>query len=150
MPTDRRTKWLVKRSLLPLAILCLAACGKWEQESASLSPDGRVRAVVEHNGSGACCSDHSRLSLLDAKDGTLTDPGVAVEATNASIKARWTNDDLLVVEACGATKVAAKSRMLREPVVEPDGSMNEVRIEVITSPVILKSGASYCLKEAVT
>lgn len=100
--------------------------------------------MIEYKGSAACCSDHSRLSLVNATDGTLTDPGVAVEATNASIMARWASADLLVVEACGATEINAHSRMLREPVVNADGSINAVRVEVITSPIMFRNGASYC------
>lgn len=137
-------KIMLRLSLALAAAVCLSACGKWHQQSAYTSPDGRVSAVVEYKGSAACCSDHSRLRLVNASNGMLTDPSVAVEVTRASIKPHWVSDDLLIVEACGATNISAQSRLLREPVVNEDGSMNAVRVEVVTSPLVLVSGASFC------
>ena len=135
---------MLRQSLALIAAACLSACGKWDQQSAYTSPDGRVSAVVEYKGSAACCSDYSRLRLANASNGMLTDPGVAVEVTNASIKPHWVSEDLLIVEACGATNISAQSRSLREPVVNADGSMNALRVEVVTSRLVLVSGASFC------
>jgi hypothetical protein len=129
-----------------VVVLTLTACGKWEAESTTKSPSGRLDAVAEYKGSAACCSDHSRLSLQNREGGMLTDPGIAVEATNARLKAHWISDDDLIVEACNATQISVKSRTLREPVVNSDGSINAVRIEVVTAPNTERNGQTFCLE----
>jgi len=141
---------MLSRSLTFIALtLTLTACGKWQPESTSKSSDdGGLTAVIEYKGSAACCSDHSRLSLENGVGGALTDPGIAVEATNARLKAHWASESELVVEACGATQITANSRMLREPVVNADGSINAVRIEVITASNTQRNGQIYCVEPA--
>ena len=126
--------------------LLLSACGnRWEREEASISPDGKVQAVVEYKGSAACCSDHSRLKLVERSGGTFEEePGIVVEATNARLKAHWESKDRLIVEACGATAYEATSRVFRKGVLRPDGSEDAIRIDVISLPATERNGKSYC------
>ena len=57
-----------------VSLLLLTGCGpEWEREAVSRSPDGRLLAVVEYKGAAACCSDHSRLRLVEQTKGTLAE-----------------------------------------------------------------------------
>lgn len=134
------------KGLLTAALpLLLVGCTKWEPKHASPSPDGSMQALVEYKGSAACCSDHSRVSLLNREGGTIAEPGVVVEASNAAAtRPTWIGPNLLVVELCGATEVEAQSRVLRDPVIKGDGSTNEVRVEVVTAADTVRNGRQFC------
>jgi hypothetical protein len=127
--------------------LLLSGCGAdWERQTSTKSPDGKLQAVVEYNGSAACCSDHSRLRLLELAKGTLReeDPGIIVEVTRANLRPHWEGDDRLIVEACGATNYEVTARLYRKKITLSDGSENAVRIDVISIPNTSRNGTAYC------
>lgn len=128
------------------SLLLLTGCGaEWESEAASRSPDGRLLAVIEYKGSAACCSDHSRMRLLERTKGTLAEkPGIVVEVTRAKLRAHWESDDRLLVEACGATKYEATTRLYRQDVTRSDGSESALRLDVISIPDTQRNGKVYC------
>lgn len=125
----------------------LYGCGSnsWERQTSVRSPDGDLAAVVEHKNSAACCSDHSRLRLVELSEDTLDEtPGVVVKATRARLQAHWKNNDRLIVEACGATNYEVTARVYRKDIMLPDGSENAVRIEVVSIPDTTHNGQVYC------
>jgi len=135
---------LTARLLLLFTPLILAGCGEWEREGAFPSPDGKLIAVVEYRGSSACCSDHSRIRLENGKSGALADPVIIADVTRAKVQPHWLSNDKLVMEACDASKIEAKTRILREPITLPDGSANAVRIDVVTAPATSLDGETFC------
>ncbi len=127
--------------------LLLSGCGPdWERQASAKSPDGKLQAVVEYKGSAACCSDHSRLRLVELSKGTLYEetPGIIVEVTRAKLRPHWDGDDRLIVEACGATNYEVTARAYRKEIMLSDGSENAVRIDVISIPNTLRNGSVYC------
>jgi hypothetical protein len=129
---------------LLVAIPARGYCGEWQRVAQVPSPDGRTHAVVESKDLGACCSDHSRVSLVDGPGGSLIEPGVVVEAANADARATWANNDLLIVEVCRATRIEARSRSLRKRVTKPDGAEDAVRVEVVTVPDTRRGDLLHC------
>lgn len=136
------------RSCILAATLLLPGCGEWQRENAYASPDGKLVAVVEYKGSAACCSDHSRIRLENADGGTLTEPVLVAEVTRAKARPHWLTDDKLVIEACSASAIEAKTRILREPVVRADGSINAVHIDLVTAPATSLDGETFCVQSA--
>ena len=132
------------RILVALAILPLAACGKWAETERVSSPDKKLEAVAEHRSSAACCSDHGRVSLLNRHGRTLTESGVVVEAENARLKSQWEGNDRLLVAACGATWYEVRSQVIREEALRDDGSENAIRIDVVSSPGSTRNGKLVC------
>ena len=137
---------IIQITFCGLAGLLLSSCGAdWERESVAKSPDGRLQAVVEYMGSAACCSDHSRLRLVELSDEALDEPpGIVVEATRATLRAHWENNDQLIVEACGATNYEVTARLYRREIMRSDGSENAVRLDVISIPDTKRNGIIYC------
>lgn len=135
---------LNSRFMILAAFLLLSGCGEWEQESSVSAPDDRLIAVVEYQGSAACCSDHSRVWLENGEGGSLTDRVLIAEVTRAKARPRWVNPDKLVIEACSASEVDAKTRVLREPTVLQDGSINAVHVDVVTAPETVLDGEAFC------
>jgi len=131
-----------------VVLLLLSSCGAdWQQETVSKSPDGKLQAVVEYKGSPACCSDHSRLRLLELTEGTLNEPpGIVVEVTRAKLQPHWETNDQLVVEACGATNYEVTARLYRREITRSDGSENAVRLDVISIPNTKRNGTIYCAR----
>lgn len=132
--------------ILAASAFFLFACGdRWEREETWISPDGRLQAVAEYKGSAACCSDHSRLRLVErARDTLEENPDIVVEAANARLISHWESDDRLIVEACGATAFEVTSRVFRRGLLQPDGSEDAIRIDVISLPATERDGKSYC------
>lgn len=126
----------------------LAGCGEWERTGAFQSPDGKLIAVVEYKGSAACCSDHSRVRLENAKGGTLAEPILIAEVTRVKVHPHWISNDELVIEACDASKIEAQTRILREPIILPGGSINAVRVNLVTASMTTLDGDSFCLQSA--
>ena len=132
------------RSFLLAASLLLVGCGEWEREGVLPSPDGKLIAVVEYQGSAACCSDHSRIRLENGKGGTLAEPVLIAEVTQAKVQPHWLNNDKLVIEACAASKIEAKTQIRRQPITRPDGTNNAVQVNVVTAPQTFLDGESFC------
>lgn len=137
-------RMLKSRFMLLAVSLLLSGCGEWVQESSVSAPDDRLVALVEYKGSAACCSDHSRVWLENGEGGTLTERVLIAEVTRARARARWVNPDKLVIEACSASEVDARTRVLREPIVLQDGSINAVHVDVVTAPETMHDGVEFC------
>ena len=137
---------LIARLFILAAPVLLVGCGEWEREGAFPSPDGKLIAVVEYKGSAACCSDHSRIRLENAKGGTLAEPILIAEVTRAKVHPHWLGNDKLVIEACAASEIKAQTRILREPIILADGSANAVRVNLVTAPKTSLDGESYCIQ----
>lgn len=137
---------LILRSFVLAASVFLASCGEWDREGAFPSPDGKLIAVVEYQGSGACCSDYSRVRLENASGDALVEPVLVAEITRAKARPHWLSNDKLVIEACAASRIEAQTRILREPTILADGTINEVRIDVVTTSETPLDRAPYCVE----
>lgn len=147
----RHTAEMKPLSLLTLSLL-ISGCGSadWERQSFADSPDKSLRAIIDYDDAAACCSDHSRLRLVELSEGTLSEnPKVVVEATRARMSAHWESNDRLIVEACGSTEHDVFARVLRQQAFRPDGTENAVRIEVISTPDTVREGRVFCPTPAV-
>jgi len=134
-----------------ILFVLVSGCGSadWEQQSSADSPDKRLRAVVDYDDAAVCCSDHSRLRIVELSEGALDEnPEVVVEATRARMRAYWETNDRLIVEACGSTEHNVTSRLYRQGILRADGSEDAVRIDVISIPNTVRNGRVYCQTSA--
>jgi hypothetical protein len=129
--------------ILLFALCALTGCGnKWEPAGNFPSPDGHYVASFEYKSSGACCSDHVRMTMKNGSAGKLDKPVVVIEAANVrQPKVFWESSRIVVVELCGATEYDIKSRVYRGGDVDTDA----IRVEAITADDVERNGKRYCL-----
>src|SRR3546814_4696262 len=90
-------------------------------------------AKIEAKLSGASSSNQTRIILENINGGKLISPGEIVSADDAIIdetRIMWAGPNDLRVVLCEATAYQVRARILRDPVLLPDGSENAVSVIV--------------------
>jgi hypothetical protein len=125
--------------MLPRLLCCLfvitslSACGKWDAQSSTKSPNGGAVALVEVKLRGASSSNLTRISVANANGGTLISPGEVVSADGAIVDATrvsWSGPNELRVVLCEAMAYQVRASLLRDPVTLDDGSENALSVKV--------------------
>ena len=127
------------------ATLLVTGCGTgYELIQSETSPDGKLIATVEYSDPGACCSDWSKVSIISSgEEEHLSDPGEFVRVSRSMATVQWYDDQTLVVEACGARSLEARTRISE---LRPEKQRSR-SIVLAVGPTLAPGGEIICQDE---
>jgi hypothetical protein len=124
---------LQRSRLLLLLPFALSSCGEWETVDEVMSPGERAIAIVDVHLVGAWGGNSTRITVNNMNGGTIIKPGevvIARDVIDSETQVEWLSADRLAVRICEATRYDVRARLLRQPVVRSNGTMNEIIIDV--------------------
>jgi hypothetical protein len=98
-----------------------------------MSPGERAIAIVDVHLVGAWGGNSTRITVNNMNGGTIIKPGevvIARDVIDSETQVEWLSADRLAVRICEATRYDVRARLLRQPVVRSNGTMNEIIIDV--------------------